>query len=241
MFWSDWKFGKDRLVAGGITVAIVVLQVGMGFVKPEYEWPQIRIITQVYAVVVGLWLLWRIVCTPWHLQRDLASRHELLVGQHGTELTVLKAQIADLQEQLQAPRLLPKITDHHLQEIPHLNHDLAAQLGFTTLTGVADSDVAIYVAVRIRNAHRVPTIATFDLEVRDRQGSVYRTELQPNPERRRYPDIDLAAPIDYACPRAGWHYCVLRNKRRLQIVGGRLVLSVTDGNGVVSTDEAAIN
>jgi hypothetical protein len=54
------------------------------------------------------------------------------------------------------------------------------------------------------------------------------------PNRLQHAPLDLQGPIEYGIPRTGWLFYQLRGKREKSIVAGKLVLSVTDGTGVVS-------
>jgi hypothetical protein len=233
-FFSDLKFGRDRLWALLPAVAIVFLQAQRGLLNQKNVWLLLVIIAQVYGILIALWLVWKILVTQWHLYRDEESSHTRTLSEmrarHDEESGILRSQNAEMREQLQTPKLVPEITIKCIQVLQ----------GVFVPNVPQTCDMAYWVSVHIGNDHRVDTTAACLMEFRDPQGALFETDSPGNPERRSYPDIDLNTPIKFSCPRVGHLYCLVKNRTQEQVKGCSLVLSVTDGTGVVSVAEALI-
>jgi hypothetical protein len=243
-FWPGWSWGRDRLipVIGGAIV--IFLQARNGLAKPRNLWPGVGIVTEAYFGIIGVWLLTRAILAPWRVHCEqvasAAAATDQIRQECEAELGAIRTDLADLRRQLEVPKLRPEILEHRIHEVPHPGEGLAV-IGVRRLVGLADYDVYLWIQVRILNEHRVPTTAGCRLDVVLRNGKAHQADWEPNPEARRFPPLDLRVPIEYGAPRAGWMYCRLRDKRETDVVGGRLVLTVTDGVDAASTAEAAVS
>jgi|ERR1017187_6186752 hypothetical protein len=242
-FWPGWSWGRDRLipVVGGAIV--IFLQARNGLAKPQNQWSAVGIVTEAYFGIIGVWLLTRAILAPWRVHCEQVAAAATATGQITqaceAELGAVRVDLTQLKRQLEAPKLRPEIPEHRIHEVPHPGEGLA-QIGVRRMVGLADSDLYIWIRVRIQNDHRVPTTAGCRLDVVLRNGETHRADWEPNPEVRRFPPLDLRVPIEYGAPRGGWMYWRLRDKREADVLGGRLVLTVTDGIDAASTAEAAI-
>jgi hypothetical protein len=242
-FWPGWSWGRDRLIpvlGGGI---IIILQVRNGIVKPENQLPMVGIVTGAYFAIIAVWLAIKAIHAPWQVHCDQVAAGEAAADQVKQaceiELRTIRTDVAELQRQLVVPKLRPEIQEHQAQEVRHPGEGLVI-IGGPMMAGLADYDVLIWICVRIVNEHRIPSTAGCALTVRTRRGEVLRTDWEVNPEARRYPPLDLARTIEYGAPRIGWMYARLRDKRREDVVGGTLILTVADGVDAITSAEAAI-
>jgi hypothetical protein len=163
----------------------------------------------------------------------LGDEYEADLAAATAQLTDKESVIAELNQQLTTPKLVPEILMQLIEELPHpAPHALNV---IAMLVGDEPNDVLIKLSLRIRNANRVKTTATCSVYIKDRFGAMHAAEQEPIPDIRQYVPLDLTGPIEYGIPHCGWLFCRIRDRSEARIVAGTLTVSVTDGNGVVST------
>jgi hypothetical protein len=165
---------------------------------------------------------------------NLKNQHAIEVKQLNTALAAEKdlhrAIEKDMRVQLAEPKIVPEILEYQFQEMQRQVGLL--EMGVDPLFGGAvDTIVKLY--IRLGNEHRPPaTVQGCQLVIYERN-TWY--PLHPKEERifeiQNYTRIDLGSPIAFACPRFGWLFYRVERKNVVDLISGRLQLSVTDGTG----------
>ncbi|MGO9259851.1 MAG: hypothetical protein ACLQU1_26600 [Bryobacteraceae bacterium] len=120
-------------------------------------------------------------------------------------IAALERENQKLKEQLEVPKLVPKITECSFFKPVHGGPlPMTVMLEGASPLDLDFSGTRFVACVEIANEHRVPTTAKCALTVTDKQGSRHVASGQPVEDRATYPPLDLSAPIEFAQPRSGW-------------------------------------
>jgi len=153
----------------------------------------------------------------------------------------LEAENAGLRKQVELPRLVPEIRQVRFAEAEPVSLKEMLNKASLIAAGQFKHDTALLAYVIINNEHRVPSTATCSLRIRDRFRAEPTAVEGLVAQVTSYPLIDLTKPIEFAQPRSGWLHFRVRMKSGEDLIGARIILSVTDGTGAISTAETEVS
>ena|SRR5713226_5996324 len=111
-FWKDFrKSTREQVIGALLVIAILLLQIHYGVIKPGEIQPNVKSIAWPYVALVGAFFILHLIRAPWKLHQD----QERGLSEANRQLELEKDKSGRLQEQLE--RLpVPKIFLHY--ELP---------------------------------------------------------------------------------------------------------------------------
>jgi len=240
--WADLRSGtKGIAVSVIVAVSVVILQFWYGLTRKDQIAASIIARAAPYFGILLFLVLYHGVRTAWKLHSEEIASHaddlEGAIAKFQREAGHLVEENAALKVQLQEPHIVSEILKCEIEEERRrdANDGPLAILNGTT-------DCRIHLFIRLSNEHRVSSvIETYGVQVFPRSGlSRVGSEEGIDVNNPHRPELNTNSTVEFGLPRSGWLLFRAEHTRHIDLGGGRVVFSITDGRKNLTTAEFRI-